>query len=502
MKTIAAAPPVIGPRTGASLALRALPIAAPIAVGLAIGAGHGLEAVALVVVAAAITVGLVDWRYSLFGLLLYLPFSGIPIIAAYPDTTLAILAKDVLFVIPAYLGFLVQHGKARRRLAPDRALGFLLVLLAMLVLGQALNPQLPNRLVAAIGVKVWIFYVPMWVLGYHFIRQRSDLHRVLAVMSLAAVVPLVVGLVEAILIYSGRASLAYSWYGDAASVATQEFAELGFSDGGALRRIPSTFSFVTQYFAFTVSMVAITYAWWRASLAGTRWSFLGGSLWILAILGGVLSGARAAFFFIPLVVVLLVVFDRRGARLPIGQLVVISLALPLAVGMFGARLWGLFGDVLALGNEYLQVLFLQGLHNGLATTTMGLGTGIDTNASRYAFSDPAAFRAVGGVWYESWYVKSLLELGVAGLLLVGLIFAVLAIGALVQHHRLRDPKLRAVSAALLAVLIWSFVISTKGQYLDVDPTNVYFWLFAGMLAAIPRLDQGSDPMPEAADDGT
>ena len=30
----------------------------------------------------------------------------------------------------------------------------------------------------------------------------------------------------------------------------------------------------------------------------------------------------------------------------------------------------------------------------------GLGTGIDTNASRYAFSVPTQFTAVGGVWYE------------------------------------------------------------------------------------------------------
>jgi hypothetical protein len=370
----------------------------------------------------------------------------------------------------------------------------------MLVLGQALNPQLPNRLVAAIGVKVWILYLPMWVLGYHLIRQRSDLDRVLAIMSLAAVIPLVVGIVEAVLIYSGRAPLVYSWYGDAASVVTQQFAELGFQDGGALRRIPSTFSFVAQYFAFTVSMVGITYAWWRASLVGTRWSLFGGILWILAILSGLLSGARAAFVFIPLVVVLLVVLDRRGFRLPIGRLAVTSLALPFAVGMFGARLWSVFGDVLALGTEYLQVLFLQGIVNGLATSPMGMGTGIDTIASRHAFSDPAAFQAVGGVWYESWYVKSLLELGVAGLLLIGLTFAALAIGALVRHHRLRDPKLRAVSAALLAVLIWNLAISTKAQYLDVDPTNVYFWLFAGMLAAIYQLDQRADPTPEAMDD--
>jgi hypothetical protein len=476
-----------------SLVVGLLTLAVAVVAGLAVGAGHGLQVLGAALALLFLAVGLVDWRYPVFGLLLYLPVSGIPIIASYPDTTLAVVAKDVMFVLPAYLGFVARRGLARRSVVPDHKLAILLVLLAMLVLGQALNPTLPNRLVAAIGIKVWLFYIPLWMLGYQLIRNRGDLDRVFGVMSLSAVIPAMVGVVEAVAIYSGRAPLVYSLYGEAASVVTQEFAELAFQDGGALRRVPSTFSFVTQYFAFTVSMVAVTYAWWRGTLAGTRWSLAGGVLWMLVMFAGLLSGARAAFFFIPLMVALILALDRRGFSLPIGRLAAVALALPLAVGLFGSRLRTLFGDVLVLGTEHLHGIFFQGLLKAVATTTLGLGTGVDTNASRYAFSGSAPFQAVGGVWYESWFVKVLLELGIAGLLLVALIFGMIALGAAARHRRLRDPKLRAVSAALLAVLIWNFIFCAKGQYLDFDPTNVYFWLFAGMLAAIPRLDQTTPP---------
>ena len=41
-------------------------------------------------------------------------------------------------------------------------------------------------------------------------------------------------------------------------------------------------------------------------------------------------------------------------------------------------------------------------------------------------------------------------------------------------------------------MIWSLVYAVKGQYLDLDPLNVYFWLFAGMLFKLPALE---DPEP-------
>jgi hypothetical protein len=464
--------------------------------GIAIGTDHGIDVIAIVGISLFVALGLFDWRRSIYGLLVYLPFSGIPIIAAYPRTALATLAKDVLFVIPAYLGFFTSRVTSHDRTTLKRGLTVPLALLSVLVVAQALNPLLPNRLVGVIGVKVWLFYIPLWILGYNLVRNRADLNRILAVMSIAAVIPALVGIAEAAIIYSGRAELVYRWYGEAASSATQDFAELSF-EGGALRRIPSTFSFVAQYFAFTVSMVAITYAWWRGVLRHTRWSFAGIALWALTLVAGFLSGSRAAFLFIPLLMALLFLIERPAIRLPpLVRLLAISSVISLLVAFLGGTLRGLLAHVMQLAGEHFDRIFLEGLRQGLGITVFGLGTGIDTNASRYAFSAPTEFTGVGGVWYESWFVKVLLELGIAGLFLVILIFSILIVGGLRSNRRLHDPDLRVISAALLALLVWHVIYCMKGQYLDIDPTNVYFWLFAGMLAAIPRLDGTPDSTQE------
>jgi hypothetical protein len=456
--------------------------------GLAIGTGHAMEASALLLLTFSLTLGVFNWRRSIYGLLAYLPFSGIPIIVSYPRTAVAVLMKDALFVIPAYLGFLV-NGSSRRGLTTLKSrLPVPLVLLAILIVAQAFNPLLPNWRVGAIGIKVWLLYVPLWVLGYHLVTDRTELNRILAVMSVGAVIPVLIGLAEAIAIYSGRPDLVYRLYGDAASAATQDFAVLAFEKGGTLLRVPSTFSFVAQYFAFTISMSAITYAWWRSVLRRTKWSLLGVGLWMLTMLAGFLSGARAAFFFIPLLISLLFLLEKEGMSSRLARLLPVATVLPLAVAVFGGSLTGLLIDNTALAIEHFNNIFLDGFRKGFEITLMGLGTGIDTNASRYAFSSSGRFAAVGGVWYESWYVKALLELGVAGLLLVVLIFSILLVETLRRHFHVRDRQLKTVSASLVALLAWNIIYCIKGQYLDLDPMNVYFWLFAGMVMAIPRLD--------------
>jgi hypothetical protein len=46
---------------------------------------------------------------------------------------------------------------------------------------------------------------------------------------------------------------------------------------------------------------------------------------------------------------------------------------------------------------------------------------------------------------------------------------------------------KAYAQALLAFLIVAIVNEWKGSYLDIDPLNVYFWLFAGVLLRTPFL---------------
>src|SRR5205823_11764231 len=66
-------------------------------------------------------------------------------------------------------------------------------------------PILGNLRVGAIGAKVWLLYLPMYILGYALVETRHDLGRLLGLLSLSAVLPAVAGVVEA-LFKIGRAS--------------------------------------------------------------------------------------------------------------------------------------------------------------------------------------------------------------------------------------------------------------------------------------------------------
>jgi len=67
------------------------------------------------------------------------------------------------------------------------------------------------------------------------------------------------------------------------------------------------------------------------------------------------------------------------------------------------------------------------------------------------------------------------------------------------HIRIRDSRLKMVSAAILALMGWVLVYSVKAQYFDLDPINIYFWLFAGIMMGLPRLERREEPEPVEAE---
>jgi hypothetical protein len=303
-------------------------------------------------------------------------------------------------------------------------------------------------------------------------------------MCVAGFVPAVIGIVEAVLLDSGRGDLVYPWYGRAAAAVTQNFFDAGSSSGTHFLRVPSTFSYSAQFYDFLAAMI----------VAALAWLALGGRLRALAALAVALvaactCGVRAAFVMTPfllLATLLIGRFDRRARG--------------VTVAVAGATLIG--GGAVALGASGLLALstrvglaeagdgFFAGLPRALGITLTGFGTGYATGASRYALGGALPLNlAAGETFSESWWVKVVLELGVAGLAAAAVLMGWLLVTGYRAYRRLADPRLRQVSAALLAFLLWTLVYLTKGAEIDLDPINVYFWLFAGILLRLPRLEE-------------
>lgn len=76
-------------------------------------------------------------------------------------------------------------------------------------------------------------------------------------------------------------------------------------------------------------------------------------------------------------------------------------------------------------------------------------------------------------------------MGVVGLASIVAAFAAIGVRLAAPLRRL-DAGARPLAAALLALLGITAVSLFKGPYIDLDPLNVYFWLFAGMLLGLYR----------------
>jgi len=461
-----------------------------------------LLAVAAIVFVGAVLVGLRSWRLAIVALIVYIPVSGIAIDATYGhrlERAVAVLAKDFLFVLPAYAGFALWAWRRRERVIFPAAPVTLLFALAVIVVAQAFNPSVPKPLLALIGIKVWLFYVPLLFLGYHLVRTRDELFRLFGLMAGLALVPALIGLLEAALIYGGHAGIVYRAYGGAAAAVTQEYVGLAFTGGGGhLRRIPSTFSSFYQYYLFLAVMLAVAYAWWRGQPLSRRRYVAAGAGWLLLVAASFATGVRAALFMTPFLVVLLLVLEgRSAARFALRWIVpVVAVVLVVATFVPGTHLVTAWTDVATLGRQEFWDVIVGSGRQAIHLTTFGLGTGIDSIAGRYAYPNDNAWSEMIfpllGRWHESWYVRTWLELGVVGLVIVVALFGTLLVRGVRSHLAVHDPGLRVASAALLAVVAWSMLYAVKSQYLDLDPLNVYFWLFTGLLFKVPAL---AEPAP-------
>jgi hypothetical protein len=181
-----------------------------------------------------------------------------------------------------------------------------------------------------------------------------------------------------------------------------------------------------------------------------------------------------AFFIVALVL------DADWAGLV--QVVLLFAAGLAATSMLASiRVGDLVAVVRELAVDYLTVTQVGELMQALSTTTWGLGTGTNTGPARLADAGGA-----GGM-IENYYGKAIMELGVPGLAVVALMFATVLVVGFRRSRGLTLPAGRAYANAILAFLVVAVVNGWKASYFDLDPLNVYFWLFAGALLRIPQM---------------
>lgn len=414
-------------------------------------------------------------------LLGFVPFAGVVTLSQYPSPVLTLM-KDFLFVIPAYLSFLLMRKRKVSQARIPPSILSAMVALVVLVFIQSFNPGVANWLVAAIGAKVWLFYLPLTFLAFEMLNSREDLIRLLRLMVAIAWIPCGIGIVQWIccIIFGYEATMAAFYGEEAARAVTQEFAS--FDVGGTFFRISSTFTFVTQYFGYTLAMIVPSYALMKLDTS-KKWRKFATAIFWLVLLASFMSGSRSAYVFVPILLMLtywlegkLIGTVKIGAMLPLVMLAALSIS--------GIDAMMLFDLMFQLMEHYSDEVVKKGLLDAMSIAPLGMGTGMNTGAARYAFDDPLSFEGI-----ENYYAKAVYELGIVGLLIVVALFVLLMGNGYRIHRRIRDTGLRSCSSAILAFIVVMVLNSFKGWQIELDPISVYFWVFSGFLLKLGYLDK-------------
>lgn len=453
--------PAISPDPRA-VALAAVAVFAALLPGLAMTAGAGVAALTAVLLPAMLFA--MRWRRGVLLLLVVLPFAGVPVFVA---GTAGLAFRDLAVVLPMYAGFALYVARAGDVRVPRLGLALpALAVFAMLVVAYV--PLAPSLAVGVLGAKVWLAYLPMLVIGYHYVRSAEDFECVLRITALLGLVPATIAIAEFVYtLSSGGFGPFAAMYGQSGTEAVR-FGFGGEHDAVSITRIPATFTWVTQYLGFAL----VAYAAGLSMLLRRRSA---GWLLCVALLaaGAFASGARAAYLVVPTMTVLaLCLAGVRPSRLVAPGFAacgVLGLALLAEPGLVTIARY-LPGHV----QVSLSYAWRELSDSALA---IGNGTGWDTNAAlRYGGASERRF-------IENWYAKTLLELGVAGFVAI-----VVALGSmlatLLGRLRAAHDDVRTVAAPVCALLAVVVVLLFKGSYIDVAPLNVYFWLLAGMLAGL------------------
>jgi len=438
----------------------------------------------------ALAVFLTRWQWLLWGLLTYLPFAGALVLWTNQDPVF-LLAKDFLFVAPLYVAVFLLRPQLLHDLPIPPWLTLSLIFLALVVLLQTMNPGVVNLGMALIGLKVWLFYIPLAYATVAAVRTPQDLVRLLRVMVAVAPLPCIFGLTQWGLSEAyGYQDVMRDFYGEAAQAATQNFTQ--FELGGVIRRLPSTFSSAPAYYVYTLVILAAGLAL-QALDPSRGWRSFARVVVVLALCAGMLSGMRAAFVLSPILLAIYGLIAVRGGGAVVGfaMLLLLSGGFLYVAGFDTDQLYEGIAEHTERYQEYgfTWVQFSYALEN----SPLGSGTGTNTVSARYAtegLSQPE-LQSIG--YWEVQFAKTVHELGIFGLVPFLIVVCGLAGRALFGTFRLRDPRLRRAHAALGAFVLIVFIYFFKAWIIDVDPANVVFWVFVGLLYRLGQWDRALAP---------
>jgi hypothetical protein len=385
------------------------------------------------------------------------------------------------------------------------ALRFTLGLFVLFGIVQIFNPNSPSLVYGALGLKLYLYYVPLIFVGYALLRTELDLRRLLFTSMGAAGIIALVGIAQSVI---GLDFLNPK--------GTADIEELGHltrytPSGVAVPRPPSVFvsdGRFAQYvlLSFILGLGTVGYLLLRGK-GGRKLVFpcVG-----LVALASVMSGGRGCFVYVLATSLLIPVGLLWGAPSNSADtyrlfkairraFIAVALALALGAALFpkeiGAPL-SFYRETVALDSRDSETLgrmwdyplgnFLLAFSDG--EWTMGHGIGTASLGVQYVsrwLGQPAPQIGV-----ESGYGTLVTESGIFGLIHWLLWTIVFIFSALKVMLRLKGKPTFPIALAIVwfsFLLLFTFTWGSMVIYQNFV-LNAYFWLLAGVLFRLPTLE--------------
>lgn len=396
---------------------------------------------------------------------------------------LVYFAKDVL-LLAAYAGFWAERGRRRAWMPRQPFLFGVLTLTFAFGVLQVFNPELPNLFVGLLGLKSYFLYVPLLFVVPHLFPNDAALAQFLRRYLLLSVP---VGLL-AIAQFFSPATSALNTY----ARPTDSLSSAITFGSSTFVRVTATFSFITGYSAYLITIALLALAW----LAATRWRLRGNLLIILVLgmtlLGMLMTGSRGPVVMVAALFPLywwLSVAREKQSGATFGRLLVGMVLLGGFLFFLGRDALGAFhGRASGSGSEAVGRMLTPFLAPYVVLPRAGLlGYGIGSTHQAAVALTPGIlpFIWLRGNAIEVETGRVMLELGPVGFVLVYLGRLVLTLVALQLTLRMRTLFHRSIGVSCFLSLLAAI---PGGIVFDVT-SGLLYWFCGGLLFLVVRLDE-------------
>jgi len=424
-------------------------------------------------------------RLAVWLLLLWIPVQGWVQLNVFLDSSATVLIYEFL-IIGIYIAFGIRAVKSPDRFGPPQLVKYAVPFIAWTLLLFPLGVSTNGLLLTLVGLRTYVLPLPLIWIGYRAFETRHELE------NLGWLLMVEIGLIA--LVAVAQLAMLSSISGAVFEV------PLGFGQAGVIRP-PGTFSSAGHYGMYI--LFGILLAMGLLSLSVPIWKRVAYAAGLVGgIIGLMANTQRATMLLLVITVPIMAVLTRQ--RQAFGRIAAGLALIPIAllVGnqfagqVFQERIASIGGDV----HQTMVVNPMLRLEDSLLTPVWGAGLGVASPGSgrlEPETSMAAPKRTRESIKpAESFMAALIFDTGIPGLVLFYLLLGVILHRGLKVVRACRGTDLGTFAAAIFVFQLGILLHSWAYNPLHYPPSRVLFWLWAGVLASLPRLARTQAIQPQ------